>query len=130
MTVGAADSVSPVTTPIIVYDENLSHDSASREDSSHTRVSKRGILWPQIIIASSIMALTTPLVSFPDLPLSGLTNLRDQTESWAIEKGRRITLREARRIALQAHYQFEDGLRRDRIQEARLMQLSMNEDEA
>ena len=129
MTVGPAGSVSPVTTPIIAYDETLSHDSTSTEDISHIRVPKRG-MWPQIIVASSIMALTTPLISFLDLPLSGPTYLRDQTESVAIEKSRRITLREARRMALQAHYQFEDGLRRDRIQEARLMEVAMNENEA
>ena len=133
MTGDPAGGVSPVTTPKIVYDETLSGGSSSREDIANNRASKRGILLPQILIASSLLAFTTPLIDLPNLPLSGLTRLPpfDQMDYVGLEKSRRITLREARNIALQAHYQFEEGLRRDRIQEARLMEeLAVNENEA
>ena len=95
------------------------------------RAPKRGISLPQIVFASSLMAFTTPNISLPNLQISGSTRLPafDQTEYSGTEKGRRITLREARHIAMQAHYQFEEGLRRDRIQEARMMDLA-NENEA
>ena len=133
MTGDPVGGVSPVTTPNIVYAENSSLDCSSAGDISNIRAPKRGSLLPQIVIASSLLAFTTPLVSLVNLPLAGPTSLPtfDQTAYVGIEKsGRRITLREARNIALEAHYQFEEGLRIDRIREARLMELAVNENEA
>jgi hypothetical protein len=120
--------VSPNTTPVIVYDDDtLCRDSSSTED---IRPPKRGISLSQIVFASSLMAFTTPNISLPNLQLSGPTRLTfDQTGYSGTEESRRITLREARCIAMQAHYQFEEGLRRDRIQEARIMDLA-NENNA
>jgi hypothetical protein len=102
------------------------------EDVLNIRLPKRVISLPQIVLASSLIALTTPLIALPNLRLSGPTCLQisDQTDYVGIEKSRNITLRQAREIALRAHYQFEEGLRRDRIQEARLMELAVNENEA
>ena len=132
MTGDSAGGVSPVTTPNIVYDDILIRDSSSTEDVLNIRLPKRGISLPQIVLASSLIALTTPLIALPNLRLSGPTCLQisDQTDYVGIEKSRNITLRQAREIALRAHYQFEEGLRRDRIQEARLVELAVNENEA
>jgi hypothetical protein len=140
-----AAGVSPVTTPVIVYDDAaIAADLAKTFDAltlsakdtvgikGTTAKSKRGTLLPQIVFASSLMAFTTPSISLPDLQLSGPTHLPtyDQTEYIGIGKSRRITLREAREMALEAHQEFERGLRRDRIQEARLFELAANENEA
>ena len=129
MTEGSEDIVSPVTTPIIAYDETSSGTSSSKDDISYTRAPKRGNSLPQIFFASTLIAFTTPIISLPDLPLSRPTYQRIFDQTVAIERSRRITLREARTIALQAHYLFEEGLRNDRIQEARLMELAFNENE-
>jgi hypothetical protein len=123
--------VSGITTTAIVYDEALLHSPSTAEEASPGRFAKTRICGlPELLLASSLM-VTTPALSLPDLRQWEIAHLStsNQTES-GIQKGRRITIREARQIALRAHYQFEAGLRSDRIQEARLMEIAAHENDA
>lgn len=126
------DSVSPVTTRKIIYDEILTRGSTSLEDSASFRLPKRGTALAELFLASSILALTTTQIALPNLWLSGPTCLQisDQTSEVGAERSRNITLREACEIALLAHDRFEEGLRRDRIQEARLAETAGIENDA
>jgi hypothetical protein len=130
----AVNGFSPVTTPVIVYEESLLHypgPDTIQENLPNRFLKRIGIL-SELVLVSSLMALTTPVVCMPTLRrLSSATclSILEQTE-YVSMRTRRITLREARQIALRAFHEFEEGLRRDHIQESRLMQLAVSENES
>ena len=126
-----SNGVSDVTTEAIVYDDPLLHTPSTAEEISPARLAKRLCSLSELFLASSLVALTTPTLSLPDIRLyeSAPFSTSMQIES-GLEKRRGITLREARQIALRAHYQFEEGLRNDRIQEVRLMEIAAYENDA
>ena len=127
---GSGEEVSLVTTPKIVYDDPLLVCPSTFEDNVRNSVAKRLCGLSEIVLASSL-ALTTPGLSLPELRLSDITHLSTSIQMDSrVDRRRRITLREARHIALRGHYQFEAGLREDRIREARLMEIPTHENEA
>ena len=110
------------TSSVIIFDEMLCDHPRTTEEAAPRF--KRGYNFPELVLASSLMILTAPALSFLDPYLSEITYSSIAKEpELGIAKNRRITLREARQIALRAHYSFENGLREDRIQEARLMDI-------
>lgn len=122
--------LSPVTTMRIVYDEDLPSGSSSLQENPQNRLAKWLGVLPQIVLASSLV-LTTPSLSLPNLPISAPTRLPnfDHLEYRGIERNRHISLHEARKMALQAHREFEEGLQKDRMLEARLISLTQDENE-
>jgi hypothetical protein len=119
-----------VTTTCIVYDDDfVSTANSSLLENPLNRHSKRLGVLPQLVFASSLM-WTTPLLYIPNLSISAVTRLpsSDQLEATEIQRNRRITLGQARKMALQAHRKFEEGLQRDRMIEARLINLTPDEE--
>jgi hypoxanthine phosphoribosyltransferase len=107
------------TSSVIIFDDVV-QSSATVEEA--VPLFKRAYNFSEVVLASSLMILTAPALSFPDPRLSEVTYSSIAKEpELGITKKRQITLQEARQIALRAHYSFENGLREDRIQEARLM---------
>ena len=110
------------TSSVVIFDEMLCDHPRSTEEAAP--LFKRAYNFSELVLASSLMILTAPALSFPDPRLSEVTYSSIAKEpELGIAKKRRITLQEARQIALRAHYSFENGLREDRIQEARLLDI-------
>lgn len=123
------NALSDVTTAHIVYDDIVSLHPRTTDDA-FPRLKRCSL--HEFFLASSLMVLTAPALSVFDLRMSEMTHLSIAKEpETGIAPKRSITLREAREIALRAHHRFEEGLREDRIHEARLMDIgAANEQDA
>jgi hypothetical protein len=119
----------PVTSPSISYDQFFTSGSRSSVVRAKSNPSKMlGVLRP-LVLASSFAA-TASTISLPSLPVAEATRLSSpDVAPKLVETPRRISLRQAREIAMAAHLFVEAGLREDRAQEARWMKLSVTEDE-
>jgi hypothetical protein len=127
-----SQSVCALTTTIIAYDDGVPSANSALLEEPQTRSSKRSGVLPQLMLASSLtLILTTQSLTLADILVSNPTRLPslDQLEYRSFEKSPQITLRDARKMALQVHHDFEESLRNDRILEDRLINLAQENNE-
>ena len=99
--------------------------SADVRPDFETRVGDSPLRWRPLLSGSlagalSVLAGTACLIDIPD-PMSDICQTISSPIQWEARErlGRAISLREARLRALQILARTEDGLRRDRVAEAR-----------
>ena len=118
-----------ITNTGISYHEMLSFDAPTALAVNGVAAKRTGII-PQLVLASSVLWTAPAIMTFPAVGAdsANLSSTRIKYGETGL-LGKRISLREARRIALRASKLTEDGLRADRAQEARIMASIANEDE-
>jgi hypothetical protein len=109
---------SPPTTPVITVEEVPQCESSvvGQTYSPSLRTVLQPLLWATLFLAPSSTAIKPPIAEWAQATNASVKLTSEIPNS----VGRRISLKEARRIALKAHQAFEDGIRADREQEARL----------